>query len=487
MNASPPMRRSPAITIGLFAALLAATAWCFSTMLGQRFAGGEVYAPCSTQRSDPLGAKALFEAVDRLEGTTCGRNFKRLAKLTDTSTDAEGPQVSAAKKAQTLVILGVAAPALADGDVLDGDTLHGFAAAGGRVVLTLSARQDSLERVMQSAEDRQRELREERRRKQKDDSKDGAKEKAEKDGGKSGKPDRGKDGKQEDDLPFKPAKSVRQALGIAVKTGSLSTVPDEGHTLETPEGLAVLRGQLPRWFSDAALDLAPPAEPDDEGRDKDTSPKETATDAPPKPADNPPSPWKTLATADGKPVLAERRVGGGSVVIATDTYFATNQALLMHPVPEFLAWLIGDARHVIFDETHLGTQENPGIMTLARRFHLHGFFFGGILLFILFVWQSSSSLVPAQDGADSPVRTVAGQGAAAGLVSLLRRGVPRSKLLHTCFEQWERNHPHPGPAQQLRIQQAKALLPPADMKRPPRGFLVALYQRLSDALHPKRH
>jgi hypothetical protein len=83
-------------------------------------------------------------------------------------------------------------------------------------------------------------------------------------------------------------------------------------------------------------------------------------------------------------------------------------------------------------------------------------------------------------------RRVTGQGAVAGLVSLLRRGVSRSRLLQACFDQWVRNHPHPSPALQARIEQARALLP-STAERPSRGTLARLYQRLCETLHPSRH
>jgi hypothetical protein len=298
-------------------------------------------------------------------------------------------------------------------------------------------------------------------------------------------------------LPFKPAKSLVEALQIDVLRDSLKLIPLDGHELTRPAGVDSPRGKFPRWLSRVSLNLAPKAEDKKDGEDekgqspdsKKTDSEKTSLDKPEQENTSDPAAkdrWHIVATVGDKPVVAERRFGQGSIVIATDSYFATNQALLMNPVPEFLAWLIGDARRVIFDETHLGTQENPGIMTLARHYRLHGFFLGGVLLFALFVWQSSSSLVPAADGHEPAVRAVAGQGAVAGLISLLRRGVSRSRLLPTCFDQWVRNHPHPSPALRARIEQARAVLPSV-AKRPSRGMLVELYQRLCETLHPNRH
>lgn len=492
------MRLSPPITVGLLIAIALATAWAFATMLGQRFASGEVYPAYSTRRADPLGARALFEALDRLPGITCERNFKRLAKLSDPIADTGAKISSASRRGETLVLLDVAPGALSDGDALDGDALRDFAAAGGRVIVTLEGQRDRIDKVWEAAEARRKELREERRKeaREKEDKekknngdKTGPKEDADKQ--KAAHKDRDE---EEKELLFRPVKSLRELFHVANKQEKLEKMPDEGYTLATPEGIAVLKGELPPWFSTTTLDLnaAPEDDEDEDSKGQKNPPPDSGEPKSGGSAKTKPGPlsqdaWKVLATIECHPVLAERRISHGSIVIATDSRFASNQELMLKPASGFLAWLIGDAHHVIFDETHLGTQENPGIMTLARRFRLHGFFLGGVLLFALFVWQSSGSLVPPNDGLDSPARTVAGQGAVAGLVSLLRRGIPRTQLLHTCFEQWERGHLRSNAALQSRIEKARALLPRAEAKRLPRGMLVRLYQQLCETIHPRRN
>ena len=194
--------------------------------------------------------------------------------------------------------------------------------------------------------------------------------------------------------------------------------------------------------------------------------------------------WERLATASGKLVLASRREGAGTLVLATDSYFATNEALYREPSSRFLSWLVGGASEVIFDETHLGAMENPGIMALARRHRLHGLFLGGLLLFALFVWRSSMSLVPSRDH-DAPTRTVAGRGATAGLVSLLRRGIPLPQVLRKGLEAWEHGMPRRTAAQQARLAEARALLPSEQTTRARPGSLAALYGSISGTLHSR--
>src|SRR3954466_11913048 len=100
------MRRNSPATIGLLIAIAAATAWCFAVIIGRRFEGGNDYPPGSSQRVDPMGAKVLYDAVDRLAGTTCERNFKRFSKLTDVSTSTDSP-MAASRQGDTLMLLDV--------------------------------------------------------------------------------------------------------------------------------------------------------------------------------------------------------------------------------------------------------------------------------------------------------------------------------------------------------------------------------------------
>jgi len=46
-----------------------------------RFEAGDVYPPYSSLRSDPLGAKALFESIEKVEGISVLRNYRPLSNL----------------------------------------------------------------------------------------------------------------------------------------------------------------------------------------------------------------------------------------------------------------------------------------------------------------------------------------------------------------------------------------------------------------------
>jgi len=54
---------------------------------------------------------------------------------------------------------------------------------------------------------------------------------------------------------------------------------------------------------------------------------------------------------------------------------------------DFLAWLVGPSKTVVFDEAHLGTVERSGVSGLMRKYRLYWFVTGLIALAGLFIWK----------------------------------------------------------------------------------------------------
>jgi hypothetical protein len=67
---------------------------------------------------------------------------------------------------------------------------------------------------------------------------------------------------------------------------------------------------------------------------------------------------------------------------------------------------------------------------------LGGFVLATLLLFALFIWKNASGLLPPLPDAGLSGSAVQGRDSKTGFVNLLRRGVPREKLIRTAFEQW---------------------------------------------------
>jgi len=116
--------RRSRIHLALFLVLLA----CFGAgvvhLFHLRFEGGDVYPPYSSFRADPLGTRALYESLDRLEQVSCRRNLTPLKKLGQ----GEG---------RTLWILGVEPWDLLYEEADTLRSLEGFMATGGRLVISL--------------------------------------------------------------------------------------------------------------------------------------------------------------------------------------------------------------------------------------------------------------------------------------------------------------------------------------------------------------
>jgi hypothetical protein len=445
------MRRSPAASLAILIGLVLVAAWAFNMLLGKRFASGDIYAPGSSMRADPLGTKALHDALNRIPGVRAERNFRDLEKLKDA-------------RGKTLLCVMVTPGDFTDGGRVDGESLMRFADEGGRVVIALHGQKTDWDTVLDSADKRRDENAERRRAERRkrqgkkpitQDNKENEKDK--KEDSKDEEDSTNTDKESKDNEFLRIQKSLKEILGVTVEQENFVMTKGGALEVETPLGMGVEPGTLPGWHTRTSIEIG------DEVREK----------------------WKALGLVAEKAVLASRETeAGGSIILATDSYFLTNEALYREPSPKFLSWLMGPAETVIFEETHLGTLEAPGIMTLARRHRLHGLFFGGMLLFALFVWRSSMSLVPTRDD-DAPSRTVEGRGATAGLVSLLRRGIPSAQVLRRGLEAWEHSARHRSPAMQARLDQARQHLPATEATRVPGGALQSIYRLMCEMLNPR--
>jgi hypothetical protein len=195
--------------------------------------------------------------------------------------------------------------------------------------------------------------------------------------------------------------------------------------------------------------------------------------------------WTTIYARGTNPVVIERTFGHGSVVIASDSYFVSNEAMLSDRHADLLAWLVGDNRHVVFDEAHLGIVEEPGIAALMRKYRLHGFAAGLLLLAALFIWKNSASLVPplAEERRED---FVTGKDAAAGFVNLLRRNVPARDVFKVCFAEWKKSAATSGKFSRARQQQAEAIFEAENSLPTKDQNPIATYRTISETLQKRK-
>jgi hypothetical protein len=151
--------------------------------------------------------------------------------------------------------------------------------------------------------------------------------------------------------------------------------------------------------------------------------------------------WRTLYARAGRPVLIERSFGKGSILIASDSFFLSNEAMKSKRYPQLLSWLCGDHRRIIFDETHLGVSKSPGVATLLRKYGLAPFFISLMVLALLALWKESARFVPGYGDDGEPAVDV-GKDASTGFTNLLRRNIPPGDILPACLEEWKRSFTH---------------------------------------------
>ncbi|MDB6139626.1 MAG: hypothetical protein JWO94_2698 [Verrucomicrobiaceae bacterium] len=468
------------------AAILAGGLFAFMSLLRTRYDTGESYPDYSSLRADPMGTRALFESLGRLPGVEAVRNFEHLDKL-------QGAQH------QTLLLCGMNSRSFASRAAVDGKALARFAASGGRLVIALNP-STSMGRITRAYKGAQDEVDEE-------DEKQAAKSKPQKSGpDKTLKPSpplsKGPDGKAEKPEPAAGAHahgadaeaSLAALLKISAKSREFIFMGREGSPIELDSSTPLAAADAPPWFSNVCLDDNP-AQDWEAGWDVLSSPANKTAgvkegDASGKPKVKTaaePSPWHVAATKGGENIIMERTLGGGSVVVCTDRYFLSNEALWKGPSTAFLSWLLGDASRVIFEETHLGpgVGDEEGIMTLARRYRMHGLFLGGILLFALYIWRNAFSLIPhapEDDLGHWRADAVAGQSTASGLEGLLRRGITPPRLFSKCLDIWEETRAASATIPPERRARARALVAAfKNQRQAPQA-----YSQIRDALHPAR-
>jgi hypothetical protein len=186
--------------------------------------------------------------------------------------------------------------------------------------------------------------------------------------------------------------------------------------------------------------------------------------------------WQGIAALGNHDVIVERPFARGSLVLLGDSYPLSNEALAVDRNTGLLLWLIGSSREVLFEETHLGLTERPGIMTLALRYGLQGTLISIIAILLLFVWKSQYTLVPRRK-TDQSARGVQGLSSEEAFLNLLRRTILPKDLFGVCIETWLKTG-RPTPAQLARLERFRS-------QPDGGGSIVEKYNQLTTRLNEK--
>ncbi len=392
------------LAIVLLAACAAGFAFGLVHLFRLRFAVGDVYPEYSSLRADPLGAMAFCESLERMPGLSVRRDFS------DTNELPEGKGTAYLHlAARTYDWTGLP-------DELVREIEH-FLAGGGRLAITYFPETAKPRRLFMDKEDLDPE--QSPKRKSKGDKAKAARKK-----------------KQDDHEPKIQRTPLKEWWGLEFAFVALEQ--DEGDAYQPASAVRKADLALPEtleWHSAVVLT-------------------------------NLNKSWRTIYARGTNPVVVERRFGPGSVVVATDSYFLSNEALRQDRHADLLAWLVGPAREVVFDEAHFGIVDTSGVASLIRKYRLHGLAAALLVLAGLFIWQNSVSFVPPAPEQRAP-GFVAGKEAAAGFVNLLRRNVPPRDVLKTCLGEWKKSFTHGARPAAAKLVQAEAVLE-ADSALPPR-------------------
>ncbi len=399
-----------------------------------RFESGDVYAPYSSLRSDPLGTMALYESIEKVPGISAQRDFSADNRLPD-SPDTTYLHLASYRY---------------EWEQIPADTFHEidmFVRGGGRLVITLFPESsDFYEGLIRSNLNTSIST--------------GTNANTSTNSTPSGKQNTKTNKPTNKKLPLDGGEPDIQLVSIADRWGvgfGLIGLPKDEH--DVFEHARVLnRTDLPlphtlEWHSGIVITNLDKA-------------------------------WQKIYTRGTSAVVAERKFGHGSVVIATDSYFLSNEAMLKDRHADFIAWLVGPSKTVVFDEAHLGVMDTSGLAGLMRKYRLFWVVGALILLAGLFIWKNSLSLVPPH-AAEERNEYITGKESAGGFVNLLRRNISPAKLLPTCFAEWKKTAARSGKYSATRIQQAEIAFQIEDSLEPGSRNPIRAYQAVSAALEAR--
>jgi uncharacterized protein DUF4350 len=386
-----------------------------------RFEAGDLYAPYSSMRSDPLGTRALYDGLDDMDRVSVERSFRPLSRGRDWA-------------GTTLFYTGARAAEIRFEGKGFIDSFEPFVLSGGRLVVSFLPAGQKPPPVSTSS-----------RAKPQGKDKSGVKKEA---GSPSKKKDGGSNaGEDEAAGDFTGRERIKERWGIG-----LDYAGSAGKDRIAAAALGSSRGGLPPVIT---LHTAMYFDLEDDA-------------------------WKVVYARAGLPVIVERRLGRGSLVFYADSYLLSNEALREERLPGLLAWFLGGNGRVIFDEAHLGIRERTGIAGLARKYRFHWLFAGLVILVGLFVWKNTAHFVPPRD--EEPF-SAAGDHAsrrdyAQGLMGLLRRNIPRRRILRVCYDEWEKSFGAEREGASSRLDKMRAVIESEDSAGPGKRDPVEAYRTI---------
>jgi hypothetical protein len=414
-------------------------------LLVLRFKTGDVYSPYSSLRSDPLGTRALFESLARLNGLSVRRNYEALSKF-------------GSGRDTTFLYLGVKA---GNWEFVQDDLLKLFekiATEGGRLVFSFlpvenppdendrSKSRSSVPAKESGRNNPPNDMENRTANPQTSESQDAGQNKI------SAPKKSGKTPSKKQLTGTCKSASLRERWGVSFGYQSQGAAkPNQAISVSVSEG--VMRLLPVSWHTLLFFDDLQPA-------------------------------WKAIYTLDDRPVIIERSMGRGSIVFTADSFFVSNEGLLVDRNPALLTWLIGPNSQVVFDEYHFGIMKTEGVVTLIRTYRLHWFFVGIAFLAVLVVWKNAAHFVPPPGHAPNLNQTSSAfeRDYTRGLISLLRRNIAVKDILKVCVAEWKKAAGRGHKMAPEKISKIESLLDIQESSSKKEIDLVAAYRKICSIL-----
>jgi hypothetical protein len=391
-------------------------------LLSLRFESGDVYPAYSSLRSDPLGTRALFDGLNRLNPSNIQRNYLPLSRVNF-------------KEPTTLLYLGSDHRDLKFVTKEFSEAIDRMTDAGGRLVMSFQPVRWKAGK--KASNDEPSACREEIRQPI-DPEPDPASDKTQTaetgEGGTDSKKSQGKQAVDQPDeclTPYCKKVAIDDHWGVSF---NYDRTEQEQSYARVDSGTDT--GGLPNaisWHTDLIFEKLD-------------------------------SVWEVLYFHDDHPVIIERPFKSGSILLVADSYLLSNEALRAERHSALLTRVIGSNSLVVFDESHFGIYKIPGIAGLIRTHGLQWFFCGLVLIFVLFVWKNSIHFVPPTDDISGGTAPESNQGRDVfqGLVSLLRRNIATRDILRVGMNEWKKSF---DVEERLRSDQLAKIVDVIDMEQ----------------------
>ncbi len=102
--------------------------------------------------------------------------------------------------------------------------------------------------------------------------------------------------------------------------------------------------------------------------------------------------WNILYKYRDKPMIIEKKIGKGSLIVSSMSYCISNEGLQKYMPVEFITHILKKRKLIVFDEFIHGIKEQKNIAWLARKYNLIFLLINIMIVILLFIWKNFNSI-----------------------------------------------------------------------------------------------